>query len=90
MTPQKTASPLRRILPAMNVFFSLSFALFTLHLLDTFSSCPLTTTPAIPPPKPPGPGYIIHPEPTPRKPPPSKRKWLSIWNEVLWTPISFH
>jgi len=45
--------------------------------------------PAIASPKPPGPGYIIHPEPAPRKPAPPKRKWLSIWNEALWTPISF-
>jgi len=36
----KSASPLRRIQPAMNVFFSSNFAFFILHLLDTFSSCP--------------------------------------------------
>src|SRR6516225_4898716 len=46
----KTAFPLRRIRPAMNVFFSLSFAFFTLHF--SFCICltrhpyPLATNPA--------------------------------------------
>jgi hypothetical protein len=41
----KSAFPLRRILPGVNVFFSLDFAFFTLHLFDTFTSRPFTHEP---------------------------------------------